>query len=57
MNSDEPNLPDDDIRALWYFLGQLRQELILTGQISRRDWDNAVEAANRYKRSLQSEPG
>ncbi len=57
MNSDEPNLPDDDIRALWHFLGQLRQELTLTGQISRRDWDNAVEAANRYKRFLQSEPG
>lgn len=57
MNSDEPNLPDDDLRALWHFLEQLRQELILTGQISRRDWDNAVEAANRYKRSLQSEPG
>ena len=52
MNSAEPLTPDDDLRAQFFFLETLRHELILTGQISRRDWDNAVEAANRYKRSL-----
>lgn len=55
MSDNPAKAPDDDIRATAYFLGYLQQEITLTGSISRRDWDNAVDAANRYKRSLTGE--
>jgi hypothetical protein len=55
MSDNPAKAPDDDNRAHSYFIGYLQSEIELTGSISRRQWDNAVEAANRYKRSLTGE--
>lgn len=48
----QPTVPHD---VAYYFIGYLRETIELSGQISRRDWDNAVDAAHRFKRSLDEE--
>lgn len=49
---DETTTPTVPHGVEHYFIGYLKQGLTLTGQISRKDWEEAVDAAKRYERSL-----